>query len=1176
MLPEDLRLADIDKINEADFIGDMNDALDWLEDFTHPLPYNYEFLNFVQIHAHTLRELRDEKGQRVLLPDDMVEWKNNFWKRLADEYQCWKKLYDVNYQIFSYFVVVVNKVGFIGTLQTSLKPNDPQKLPKNIKREDIDNINNCKKLARYYLIKKCGIPQYLVRKAEDNIFVEWQDSLISKFYSLKGDSFSFLVVSLQITSILRYLVKEDQIKVFRNPSLFSVDDFKDSTKLVGKLRDAWKTSDAVSLYLKGKLPQPIQQKIDNYKDGEAILQEFLDTLAKAFNELLKIPLYDNKVFTNVVFSKETKAFLAKNILEDELTRLNRLLVEDAYPQEIAKRSKNRKLKAEDILLPYDVLTTGSFNFDQIPNEGNWEKKKYVSVATRAVEDIPLKISAASGVNKIFNEVKQQKFFSKVVLPFDSQFENCHALDRDIKLVPVNSIDQLIEEITGQIIVSPIIIEDVYKAIYMGCLSNPLFKKVSKQIVNHNLKTNPRYKDIKAHVLETELDSKTESKEILSFSENGYTFLTLGEKEIKKVARGDKIFLSIFYPGVWNWLKLSTSILLALFSINILICILNLLATPSLGGKPWNKIFIEPNKDFFIFGIALFGSFLLLPAISGLDLCKKIGWLNRLYRIAICYDYHRYIWASRIIPAFLESLPFLGIWAILAKFLVLTFFQMLLCVMALCLVIISVFLDIRTKVIGEPFRFYKLSLLFALFLLSFTSFFWNASLIEISSLFCLILLLYHLLSLFYSTRLGYTILVMYLFLIPVILSLPTFGGDTLIKPTEVEEFRPIKEKDKKNEEKEVVVAEFETPVSCRKNEIIMILNSVPDVEFHLCGHPTHAEVMFKEPIEEEFMIILIGSLISHKWDGTEPRYADAYYEWQGFKNKFVGERNEPSTPHEKIEIYGIGNHEHKNKNIITRVRYYSLLQNALVLEANEDKYQLKGFKIKIPDRLNKEYWGFLRVYVLKMNKNNIGGKQTVEFCGSSFDKPDDNIPLGDSIPLEGDSKKYTGEFLLPVGFKRLPDITSRGIQFSARKEVILQISGFITFSGFYRGSRYSLNGLGGGQDPFWRFNHTTSRIPDSKQHYRIDKKKSLILDFRLVLYDSKGKEIPYELIKIINPIRLLDSQYSATHTYNIKFRTPDDGKVSFFVNDKVELWKGFLKESTEDNAGAFCISVISEN
>ncbi|TSC54295.1 MAG: RNA ligase, DRB0094 family [Parcubacteria group bacterium LiPW_30] len=114
-------------------------------------------------------------------------------------------------------------------------------------------------------------------------------------------------------------------------------DFREPAKLIRKLKIAREVSDPVSFWIKERLPQEIRQQIDSYRDGESVAPKFLADLVSAFNGLLKVPFYDENVFKKVEISKEVQELLAQKNLEGEkLITLNRLLLEDSYPYEIAK------------------------------------------------------------------------------------------------------------------------------------------------------------------------------------------------------------------------------------------------------------------------------------------------------------------------------------------------------------------------------------------------------------------------------------------------------------------------------------------------------------------------------------------------------------------------------------------------------------------------------------------------------------------------------------------------------------------------------------------------------------------------------------------------------------------------------------------------------------------------
>lgn len=117
--------------------------------------------------------------------------------------------------------------------------------------------------------------------------------------------------------------------------LLSVGDLKDASALATKLRAA---DDPLSKYLRGALSAPARTQLDSY-DGSAPLPEPLRaTLIDELNQQLQGSLlYTRQRFKGVELGRDTliKALIKQNPPGEGLLRLNRLLLEDAYPNEIA-------------------------------------------------------------------------------------------------------------------------------------------------------------------------------------------------------------------------------------------------------------------------------------------------------------------------------------------------------------------------------------------------------------------------------------------------------------------------------------------------------------------------------------------------------------------------------------------------------------------------------------------------------------------------------------------------------------------------------------------------------------------------------------------------------------------------------------------------------------------------
>jgi hypothetical protein len=126
----------------------------------------------------------------------------------------------------------------------------------------------------------------------------------------------------------------------------------------------WAKGDPVSEYLFGHLTPETQQLYQDYnsldpsssdleglKKKSDFLKRFISGLASDLNKVITggQSIYDEGRFAKVTLSEFTKKFMAENPnpTGEALTRLNRLLLEDAYPNEISK-----KPKAEDAIDAY--------------------------------------------------------------------------------------------------------------------------------------------------------------------------------------------------------------------------------------------------------------------------------------------------------------------------------------------------------------------------------------------------------------------------------------------------------------------------------------------------------------------------------------------------------------------------------------------------------------------------------------------------------------------------------------------------------------------------------------------------------------------------------------------------------------------------------------------------------
>ncbi|HEY0172191.1 MAG TPA: hypothetical protein VGB98_14295 [Pyrinomonadaceae bacterium] len=118
--------------------------------------------------------------------------------------------------------------------------------------------------------------------------------------------------------------------------LLGAGDLKDASALATRLREA---ADPVSEYLRGALSPAAQTQLGGYDGSVPPPEPLRDALVDELNRQLGGPLlYARQRFKGVELARDTliKALIKQNPLGEGLLRLNRLLLEDAYPDEIAR------------------------------------------------------------------------------------------------------------------------------------------------------------------------------------------------------------------------------------------------------------------------------------------------------------------------------------------------------------------------------------------------------------------------------------------------------------------------------------------------------------------------------------------------------------------------------------------------------------------------------------------------------------------------------------------------------------------------------------------------------------------------------------------------------------------------------------------------------------------------
>lgn len=119
------------------------------------------------------------------------------------------------------------------------------------------------------------------------------------------------------------------LKAFENIlSVFSCIEVKDAAGMAERFRN---TSDPFSLYIRNKFSSETRKLIDEYDDSDARSEILRDSLSKELNELLLgESLYDEESFSGIQLSSETIALLGQEPKDEDLRRLNLMLLKDAF------------------------------------------------------------------------------------------------------------------------------------------------------------------------------------------------------------------------------------------------------------------------------------------------------------------------------------------------------------------------------------------------------------------------------------------------------------------------------------------------------------------------------------------------------------------------------------------------------------------------------------------------------------------------------------------------------------------------------------------------------------------------------------------------------------------------------------------------------------------------------
>lgn len=121
---------------------------------------------------------------------------------------------------------------------------------------------------------------------------------------------------------------------FLGSSTFLEGSFTNMAAFATKLLQG---SDAVSRFLMEKLSLETKTELVMHETGNPLSESLQSLLVKDINSIIKNgPIYEDALFSGIALREGTLRLLNRNPQGDALAKLNRMLIEDAYPEEVSR------------------------------------------------------------------------------------------------------------------------------------------------------------------------------------------------------------------------------------------------------------------------------------------------------------------------------------------------------------------------------------------------------------------------------------------------------------------------------------------------------------------------------------------------------------------------------------------------------------------------------------------------------------------------------------------------------------------------------------------------------------------------------------------------------------------------------------------------------------------------
>jgi hypothetical protein len=140
--------------------------------------------------------------------------------------------------------------------------------------------------------------------------------------------------SSQAISLFDGKTLDGWIQIENSATSLSSGGITDPAAFAAKLASG---SDAVSVYLRGRLQDSVKADLAAYSASSTHAKAVVSALTKDLNQVISGPsIYDKARFSNVPLRSETTRLISNAAGTLQVARLNKLLLEDAYPAELAR------------------------------------------------------------------------------------------------------------------------------------------------------------------------------------------------------------------------------------------------------------------------------------------------------------------------------------------------------------------------------------------------------------------------------------------------------------------------------------------------------------------------------------------------------------------------------------------------------------------------------------------------------------------------------------------------------------------------------------------------------------------------------------------------------------------------------------------------------------------------